>query len=116
MPNIDHELITFEELRIRLAELEETREEAQKQITTLRSRRERIEELERDRGALLESYAGVIPEALDGLTPEERRHRVYRMLMLREAAQADETLAVSGVLQDIPKVRCDSEETSAGPR
>jgi len=109
------ELITFEELRAKLAELEETREVAEKGLKTLQTRRERMMELQRDHDVLLRSYSEVGPEALESLTPEER-HRVYRMLRLRVAAHADETLAVSRVLQDPPKVRCDAGATSAGPR
>ena len=56
-----------------------------------------MEELERDKNALLESYAGMAPEALDILTPEER-HRVYRMLRLRVMAHVDGTLELSGAL------------------
>ena len=36
-------------------------------------RRERVEELERDRDAVIESYAGVLPGALESLSGEERR-------------------------------------------
>jgi site-specific DNA recombinase len=109
------ELITFEELRAKLAELGETREVAEKALEWLQGRQQRMAEIERDRDAFLKSYAEMVPEALETLTPEER-HRVYRMLGLRVAAHADETLAVSGVLQDSPKVRCDSERTSVGRR
>jgi hypothetical protein len=42
---------------------------------------ERVRELEADLDALLASYAEVLPEALDGLSGEERM-RVYRMLQL----------------------------------
>ena len=39
----------------------------------------------------------MVPEALDGLTPEER-HRVYKMLRLSVLACSDRSLEVSGVL------------------
>lgn len=74
-----------------------------------------MEEIERDGEALLSSYAETVPEALEGLTPEER-HRVYRMLGLRVAADADETLAVSGILRAPSEGRCDTEPTGAGLR
>jgi hypothetical protein len=48
----------------------------------LRSRRERLEQLEHDADTLLEHYAGMVPEALEALTSEER-HRVYKMLRLK---------------------------------
>ena len=104
-------LITFEELRTKLAELEETRELAERELETLRGRQDRVEEMERDRNAHLMSYAEVLPEALAGLTPQER-HRVYRMIGLRVFADADETLSVIGLLREPSAFRCDMELTS----
>jgi hypothetical protein len=52
--------------------------------------------MEQDRDALLESYALRAPEALDGLSPEER-HQVYRMLRLRAAVKIGGTLEVGGI-------------------
>ena len=49
--------------------------------------------------ALLEAYAGMAPEALASLTPEEH-HRVYEMLKLRVVAQLDGTLEVNGALAE----------------
>jgi hypothetical protein len=51
------ELITLDELRARLAELGEMRETAERELAALRDRAERIQELERDAEAILESYA-----------------------------------------------------------
>jgi hypothetical protein len=64
-------------------------------LEVLRSRRERIEELERDKEALLESYTSMAPEALDSLLPEER-HQVYKMLRLEVVAHVNSTLEVNG--------------------
>jgi site-specific DNA recombinase len=89
-------LMTFEELEEKLRGLEETRKTAERELEALRSRRERIEELERDKDALLESYAGMVPEALGSLSPEER-HQVYKMLRLNVIAYVDRTLEVNGV-------------------
>ena len=75
-------LITFDELRAKLAELESMRKTAQRELEGLRDRRERVEELERDRDALLESYAEMVPESLDGLSGTER-NELYRTLRLR---------------------------------
>ena len=47
-----------------------------KELVALKGRQEFVEQLERDRDALLESYAGMAPTALGSLSPEER-HRVY---------------------------------------
>ncbi len=88
-------LKTFDELGEKLQGLEETRQTAERELEVLRSRRERIEELERDKEVLLESYVGMAPEALDSLLPEER-HQVYKMLRLEVVAHVDSTLEVSG--------------------
>jgi hypothetical protein len=53
-------------------------------------------ELERDRDALLESMAGMVPEALDTLTGEEE-NRIYRMPRL-EVTPTTEGYDVSGAL------------------
>jgi len=81
-------LITFEELEEKVQALEETRETAERELEVLRSYRERVEQLERGKVAVLEAYAGMAPEALASLTPEER-HRVYDTLKLRVVAQRD---------------------------
>src|SRR5215210_3853325 len=65
--------MTDEELDEALAELEETRVTAEEELVAIRGRKEILEELERDRDALLNSYAQMTPEALDNLTPGERR-------------------------------------------
>jgi site-specific DNA recombinase len=87
--------MTDEELDEELAELAETRKIAERELEVLHSRRERIEEMERDRDALLDNYARRAPEALKVLAPEER-HQVYRILRLRAAIMMDGMLDVSG--------------------
>jgi chromosome segregation ATPase len=91
--------LTDEELDEALAELEATRETAEKELRAIRARREVLENLERDRDALLESYASMPPAALDALSPEERHH-VYKMLRLTVEVSSDGSLDVSGVLGD----------------
>jgi hypothetical protein len=54
----------------------------------LRNHREHIAELERDKEAVLEYYAAIAPDALDLLTPEERRH-LYGMLPMRAMQHPD---------------------------
>ena len=83
------------ELDEALAELDETRKTAERELSALRGHQERLGELERDKDAILDSYAGMAPEALESLAPEER-HRVYRMLRIRAVAHVDSTLEVSG--------------------
>ena len=92
-------LITFDELGSKLAALEETRKTARRELAALEGRAERLRALERDRDALLEGYAELMPEALEALEPEER-HRVYNMLRLRVQAFPDGTFEVSGVFRE----------------
>jgi site-specific DNA recombinase len=92
-------VLTDEELDEALTELEETRETAEKELRSISARRETLENLERDKEALLEYYARMTPAALDALTPEER-HQVYKMLRITVEVCADGSLEVSGVLGD----------------
>jgi hypothetical protein len=92
-------LITFDELRAKLADLEETRAMAQRELECLRHRREHLDSLERNKVSVLEDYAALAPEALHSLTPEER-HRLYKMLKLRVTLDLDGSLEVSGALVD----------------
>ncbi|HWS80272.1 MAG TPA: recombinase zinc beta ribbon domain-containing protein, partial [Rubrobacter sp.] len=96
--------MTDDELDEALADLEETRTTAEEELAAIRGRKEIIEELERDRDALLESYAQLTPEALDALTPEERR-QVYGMLRLRVEVAADGTMEAQGILRDNVRVQ-----------
>lgn len=92
-------LITLDELRAKLAGLEETRRIAERGLGALRGRHEALEALERDQEAVVETYARMAPEALDCLNPEER-HQFYRMLKLRVVVQPDGTTDVSGAYND----------------
>jgi hypothetical protein len=96
-------LITFDELREKLLALEENRETARRELEALDRRQERIEELERDRDALLDSLVAVSPDALEALTSEERLN-VYQMLGLRVILRQDGGLEASGTLMDTPSV------------
>jgi hypothetical protein len=84
-----------------MAELEETRTTAERELRTLRSRREQLRQLERDKQTLLASYADLVPNALDGLDAAER-HRVYGLLRVEALVAADGSLEVSG---DVISVR-----------
>jgi hypothetical protein len=86
-----------------LAELDETRATAERELKSIRGRKAALEELERDRDALLESYAGMVPEALDSLAPEERS-QIYGMLRLKVDVFADGTMQARGVLGVVPPV------------
>jgi hypothetical protein len=80
-----------------LSELEETCTTAERELKAIRGRKAALEELERDRDALLESYAGMMPEALDSLAPEERS-QIYRMLRLKVEVLVGGTMQARGVL------------------
>jgi site-specific DNA recombinase len=103
-------LIDFDELRAKLVALEETCKMAQQELEALAQRQEKLQELKRDKNALLESYARTVPEGLDALSPEER-HRIYKMLRLRVVIGPDVPPEVSGVFgEGVPL--CGSEATS----
>ena len=87
------ELIDFDELRERLSQLDEIKRVAEEELDALSKQKERIAELERDRDALLESYAQMTPQGMDLWTSEER-HRVYQMLRLRVYAAPHESTEV----------------------
>jgi hypothetical protein len=88
--------MTLEELGSKLEGLEETRRSVRAELAALQARKERVSELRRDQAALLESWAGTIPEALESFTGEER-NKVYRMLRL-EVAPTFEGYRVTGAL------------------
>lgn len=90
-------LITFDELRAKLADLEETRQIAHDELAAIEGRKEEIEQLERDRDAIVEDYASEAIEALDSLTPEQR-HELYKKLQLKIIAHKDGSLTVEGPL------------------
>ena len=97
-------LMTLAELSSKLEELESTRRMAEAEIAALAAHEERVEELERDWDALLEFYAGAMPEALDQLDGE-KRNRIYRMLRLEITPRPDGILDVCGILSDSLRVR-----------
>ena len=98
--------MTLDELGERLRELEDTRKIAEAELETLAARKEREEELEADRDALLRYMAASVPEGLDALTGEDR-NKVYRMLRL-EITPTPEGYEVRGAF-------CISETTGALP-
>jgi septal ring factor EnvC (AmiA/AmiB activator) len=90
-------LMNRDELRTKLAELEERREVVRQEMDTLAARKERLEELERDKEELLEYYATMAPTRLEELSGEERA-RVYQTLRLCIRAHPDGSLEVTGAL------------------
>ncbi len=96
-------LITLDELRTKLAALDEIRTTAERELEALKSRQEHLSSLEQDKEALLETYAALTPEALGSLTSEER-HRLYKMLRLRVVLRVDGTLEISGTFVEDLKI------------
>jgi Recombinase zinc beta ribbon domain len=96
-------ILSRDELEAKLARLEESRETAEKELEALRTRQEKIQDLQRDKDALLDHYAALAPGALDSLAPEER-HRLYGMLRLKIVARLDEAIELSGDLVSAAEV------------
>jgi hypothetical protein len=103
-------LIGFDELRSRLAELGDVRKTTEKELESIRRRRDRIAELEQD-GIIMEQYAGLIPAELESLAPEER-HRVYGLLRLQVAPRRDGSVEMTGVIGAADGI-CQSQTTLA---
>ena len=89
-------LMSLEELGSKLKDLDNTRRIAEQELAAVKDHRRRVQDLEQDRDALLESMAEMVPEALDSLTGEEKS-RVYRMLRL-EVTPTTEGYDVSGAI------------------
>ncbi|HZA44614.1 MAG TPA: hypothetical protein VE568_04825, partial [Rubrobacter sp.] len=104
-------LITLNELRTKLAGLEEIRRTAEMEIENLRERLERVKELERNRDTLLDSYVGLIPQKLQDLEPEDRQ-RIYSMLRLKLVMDPDGSIEATGII-GAGQYLCESELTSA---
>jgi site-specific DNA recombinase len=77
-----------EELDEALADLEETRRTAERELEAIGGRREEIEELERNREAIKASWAAAVPGDLDRLTPEGR-NTLYLQLRLEMRPKED---------------------------
>ncbi|MGI9122896.1 MAG: hypothetical protein ACR2FR_08465, partial [Rubrobacter sp.] len=90
--------ITDEELDEELAALDETRRTAERELKDLRQHKERVEQMEQDRDAVLEHYVSQASEVLDSRTPEERNH-LYKMLRLKVwlAKSGDLEIEMAGV-------------------
>ena len=101
------EVIDFEELRTRLAALEDTRNTAEQVLRTLQRRTEHLAQLERDRDSLLEGYADLMPEAIDALGSEER-HRAFRMNGLEVHLTPKGSFEISGDVIGFSKLEVSS--------
>jgi site-specific DNA recombinase len=112
-------LMTFEELGVRLEELEDTRRVARRELEALEEKRAELHDLEQDISALLASYTEVVPGKLDNLGPEGRHH-VYKVLRLGCVLRPQGPPELADVFAaDGPKVRENEGEppsTSASKR
>jgi site-specific DNA recombinase len=115
-------LLTLEELRDKLTELDEVREATELELSLLQNRVERVEALQRSKVAVLASLEETVPKALGELNAEERR-QLYEMLKVRLTAGVDGTLELNGKLVakhpvctsgTTPAV-CPTHTTMAGP-
>ena len=96
-------LITLEELGAKLDELEETHTTARRELESLGRRQQRLADLGQDKDAVLEYYERVAPDALEGLTPQERNH-FYKALRLRVVMKPGGGMEICGPLPDAPVV------------
>ena len=87
-------VMTREELRAKLAAVEETRKTAQRELAGLQEQRQSLAQLQQDKEALLAHYEAITPSALRDLEPEERS-RLYKLLGLKVTARPEGGLEVS---------------------
>jgi hypothetical protein len=88
-------LMTDDELAAELLELEETCATARRELDALSHSREKILELERDKEAVLATFADAAPATFEGLTPHDR-HELYKRLRLRIVANLGGGVQVTG--------------------
>ena len=93
----------LEDLKARLAELDDDRATAEREIAALEGRMERVRSLEEDRDAVLADHEAMAPKVLDCLDSEER-HRFYKMLRLRVRIWPDRSLEITGAFPEPLKV------------
>ena len=89
-----------DELDEALAELDDLRKTAERELRLIEGRKDTLRQLEQDRDALMGHYARMAPEALDSLTPEERHH-LYKILRLRITADKDRNLTAEGMFGEV---------------
>ena len=89
-------LMTIEELAAKLEELEHVKALAQAELANLSERKRRVEELVRDKEAVLALRSGAVVRGLDELSPDEK-YEVYKLLKL-EVTPTPEGMEVSGAL------------------
>jgi site-specific DNA recombinase len=106
-------LMTLDELAAKLAELEETREIARRELEAVKAQAGELAELERDKEELLNNYEAITPEALDSLTPEER-NRFYNILKIKVRLNPDKSVDLEIAGAHIPPFFVSKSETESG--
>ncbi len=92
-------IIGLDDLKARLAELDDSRATAERELAALEGRLEHIRSLEEDRDAVLSDLEAIAPKVLDCLDPEER-HRFYKMLRLKVRLWPDRSLEITGAFPE----------------
>jgi site-specific DNA recombinase len=87
-------VMTREELGAKLAAVEEAREMARRELSSLQEQQQSLAQLEHDKEALLAHYEAITPAALRDLEPEQRG-RFYKLLGLKVTARPEGGLEVS---------------------
>ena len=100
----DFRILHWHGLENGLKKIEETRGTARAELANLGEGRRRLEELEQDGEALMERYAGAVPEALEKTFSLWGAHRVYKMLRLTVLAYPNFCLEMNGVLRSAQEV------------
>jgi hypothetical protein len=95
------EAMTLDELKAKLEHLKEMRDTAEREFASVEDKHERLIAMEHDRDLILKSYAALAPEALDALSPEERR-KVYVILNLTVEPLDGGDLKISGAFGEEP--------------
>ena len=103
-------LLNSDELREKLAHLQEQRRTAERELETLRAKTEHLGNLQLEADALLEQYAEMVPEGLDAFTPEDRHH-AYKALRLKVTAHPHGEMEASSIISSTSSL-CTVRESS----
>ena len=89
--------MTLEDLKTRTYEIDDACRLANSELTEAKARQERMRTVEADAEAVVSLYSSIVPQSLEGMTPEER-HRLYRLLHLSVRVNPDGRMDVTGGL------------------
>ncbi len=68
-------------------------------VDGVKARRKRLCAVKADAEAVVSLYSATVPQRLEAMTTEERRHRLYRMLHLSVRVNPDGKMDVRGTLK-----------------